>query len=124
MVILQCLESVFGLRINLGKTRLYEIGVDVEEVNSLAYVIGCALAVMPFLYLGMLVGLNMSRIKSWDPVIKKMEDRLSSWKTNNLSIDSRLTLIKSVLGTLPLYFLLVFRALAMVIIKSLRLKFF
>lgn len=80
----------------------------------------------PFSYIGMRVGSNMSRCKSSDLIIKKMEDRLSTWKAKTLSIGGRLTLMKSVLGSLPLYFLSVFCALAMVVkkIESLRLKFF
>lgn len=68
----------------------------------------------------------MSRVKNWHPVPKKTEDKLSSWNIRNLSIGGRLTLIKSVLGSLPLYFLSVFRAPAMVVkkLESLLLNFF
>nr|GEY11047.1 retrotransposon protein, putative, Ty1-copia subclass [Tanacetum cinerariifolium] len=46
---------------------------------------------------GIKVGGMMSRIKSWDEIVKKMLARLSKWKMKTLSIGERLTLLKSVL---------------------------
>nr|GEY62738.1 RNA-directed DNA polymerase, eukaryota, reverse transcriptase zinc-binding domain protein [Tanacetum cinerariifolium] len=43
--------------------------------------------------------------------------KLSSWKANLLSIGGRLTLVKSVLGSLPIYFLSIFKAPEAVISK-------
>ncbi|GJW55292.1 hypothetical protein Tco_0099377 [Tanacetum coccineum] len=47
----------------------------------------------------------MSRLSSWDDVIAKLSTRLSKWKLKSLSIGGRLTLIKSVLSSLPLYYM-------------------
>ncbi|GJR93266.1 hypothetical protein Tco_0265440 [Tanacetum coccineum] len=40
----------------------------------------------------------MSRIKSWDIVLNKVQGRLSKWKSKVLSVGDRLTLLKSILG--------------------------
>lgn len=120
IAILQCFESVSGIHINLTKTRLYAVGVDFGEVTRLAQILTYSPAKLPFFYLGLPVGSNMSQRKSWDPVIKKLEDRLSTWKVNSLSIGDRLTLIKSILGSISLYFS-VFHAPAMVV-KRLKLS--
>nr|GEV68828.1 hypothetical protein [Tanacetum cinerariifolium] len=45
----------------------------------------------------------MSRIKSWDEVIDKMVNQLSKWKMRTLSIEGRLTLLKAVFGSMPIY---------------------
>ncbi|GJT89353.1 RNA-directed DNA polymerase, eukaryota, reverse transcriptase zinc-binding domain protein [Tanacetum coccineum] len=53
-----------------------------------------------FSYLGLPIGSNMGRISNWTILIDHFKARLSSWKTNLLSLGGRLTLIKAVLGSL------------------------
>nr|GEZ53738.1 RNA-directed DNA polymerase, eukaryota [Tanacetum cinerariifolium] len=56
-----------------------------------------------------LLGDNMSSIKAWDEAISKMKKRLSRWKLNTLSVGGRLALLKSVLGSTPIYNMLIFK---------------
>ena len=51
----------------------------------------------------------MYRIKSWDEVMEKMVSRLSKWKMKTLSIGGRLTLLKAVLGSMPIYHMSIFK---------------
>nr|GEX33215.1 RNA-directed DNA polymerase, eukaryota [Tanacetum cinerariifolium] len=57
----------------------------------------------PFRYLGVMVGDCMARKSAWSDIVHKLHHRLSKWKVKTLSIRSRLTLLKSVLGATPLY---------------------
>ncbi|GKD26567.1 hypothetical protein Tco_1232781, partial [Tanacetum coccineum] len=68
----------------------------------------------------------MSRLSSWDDVIAKLSARLSKWKLKSLSIGGRLTLIKSVLSSLPLYYMSSFKVPKCVLSKmeSIRRNFF
>jgi hypothetical protein len=50
-----CFEAVSGLRINLGKSELVPIG-EVEDVESLAHILGCRIGSLPMTYLGMSLG--------------------------------------------------------------------
>ncbi|GKA86250.1 copia protein [Tanacetum coccineum] len=54
------------------------------------------------------------------------QNKLSHWKANTLSIGGRLTVVKSILGSLPIYFLTLFKAPIKVInlLESLRCRFF
>nr|GEX20504.1 RNA-directed DNA polymerase, eukaryota, reverse transcriptase zinc-binding domain protein [Tanacetum cinerariifolium] len=49
------------------------------------------------------VGQEMSRSKSWCEVVDRAKKRLSKWKLKTLSIGGRLTLLKSVLGFIPIF---------------------
>jgi hypothetical protein len=124
--ILDCFHDVSGLKINLDKSWLFGIGVSQEEVNSIARSVNCSHGSLPFINLALPVGRRMKKIDAWSDVVKKFTRRLSSWKANMLSIGGRLTLVKSVLGSLPLYYLPLFKAPTSVIslLESIRRRFF
>jgi hypothetical protein len=50
-----CFEAVSSLRINLGKSELVPIG-EVDDVESLAHIMGCRIGSLPMIYLGMPLG--------------------------------------------------------------------
>ena len=108
--ILDCFHDVSGLKINLDKSRLFGIGVSEEDVNSIARSVNCSHGSLPFIYLGFPVGRRMKKIDAWSDVVIKFTRRLSSWKGNMLSIGGRLTLVKSVLCILPLYYISIFKS--------------
>nr|GEX01688.1 RNA-directed DNA polymerase, eukaryota, reverse transcriptase zinc-binding domain protein [Tanacetum cinerariifolium] len=106
---LDCFFQAYGLRINMHKSKLKGIAVDVDKVNRAAKTIGCLTFKTPFSYLGIKVGGLMSRISSWDEIVNKLLSRLSRWKLKTLSIGGRLTLLKSVLGSTPIYYMSLFK---------------
>ena len=77
-------------------------------METLSRVVGCGANKFPFIYLGLPVGENMSRIKSWDRLIAKFKKKMAPWKVQALSIGGRATLIKSILGGLGIYYLSLF----------------
>ncbi|GKB65097.1 hypothetical protein Tco_0921283 [Tanacetum coccineum] len=68
----------------------------------------------------------MCRICSWDEVVDKLIARLSKWKMKTLSIGGRLTLLKAVLGSLPIYHMSIFKVPKNVLhrMESIRSRFF
>lgn len=67
--ILNCFYLVSGLKVNLHKSNLFGIGVDMGEVDSLALHTGCRAASFPIIYFGLPIGRNMNQIASWEEVI-------------------------------------------------------
>ncbi|GKC41704.1 putative RNA-directed DNA polymerase, eukaryota, reverse transcriptase zinc-binding domain protein [Tanacetum coccineum] len=124
--ILKCFELASGPKVNISKSRIMGVGVFTSEVNNLASSLGCAFDSIPFMYLGLSVGKKMRFVDGWDVVINRFCEKLSSWKANTLSIDGRLTLVKAVLGSLPIYYLSLFKAPSLVIdaLETIRRRFF
>ncbi|GKA13749.1 putative RNA-directed DNA polymerase, eukaryota, reverse transcriptase zinc-binding domain protein [Tanacetum coccineum] len=99
--LLRCFFLVSGLYINIHKSLVIGIGVSDDEVSYMANIIGCGTSKLPLKYLGVPVGCNMSRSSNWNIIIQKFYSKLSSWKARLLSVGGRLTLIRSVLNSLP-----------------------
>ncbi|GJQ94912.1 RNA-directed DNA polymerase, eukaryota [Tanacetum coccineum] len=124
--VLKCFHMVSRLKINLHKSKLMGIGVHSEEVEIAARNIGCATFSTPFTHLGVKVEGLMSRINSWEDFVSKVSSRLLKWKLKTLSIGDRLTLIKSVLSSIPLYQMSIFKVPKKVLntLESIRRNFF
>ncbi|GJR03349.1 RNA-directed DNA polymerase, eukaryota [Tanacetum coccineum] len=107
--VLHCFYLASGLRINFHKSQLLGVGVHTSDVSLAAASIGCSIMKNQFRYLGVMVGENMARHKAWSNVTLKLRSRLSKWKTKTLSVGGRLTLLKSVLGASPLFYMSIFK---------------
>jgi len=76
---------------------------------SAATAMGCIRIKLPITYLGVPLDANMKRVSSWQGIIDKVQKRLTSWKSSCLSRAGRIVLIKSVLDSLPIYYLSLFK---------------
>nr|GEW74325.1 RNA-directed DNA polymerase, eukaryota [Tanacetum cinerariifolium] len=124
--ILKCFYLASGLKINLQKSQVLGVGIHRDVVNHGASLIGCDVIHTSFTYLGVTVGDHMTRNSAWASIIQKIQARLSKWKGKTLSVGGRLTLLKSVLGTDPLYTMSIYKAPKGVlhVMESIRSKFF
>ncbi|GKA59431.1 putative RNA-directed DNA polymerase [Tanacetum coccineum] len=98
MKLLKCFQLVSGLKVNLNKSKLYGIGIEMEEIEDYARSLECRAGKLPFLYLGLPIGNNMGRIENWNIMVDKFKSKLADWKAKMISFGGRLTLVKSVLG--------------------------
>lgn len=76
----------------------------------MALVLGCKATNLPIMYLGLLFGAEYKDVKTWEPIIEMFDRWLARWKKNFLSKAGRLTLIKSTLVNLPIYYLSIFNS--------------
>ncbi|GKA13692.1 RNA-directed DNA polymerase, eukaryota, partial [Tanacetum coccineum] len=124
--ILDCFFLASGLKINIQKSQILGVGVPRDIVIHSASSIGCDVLQTPFRYLGVSVGDRMTRYSAWDSSIQKIKSRLSKWKSKTLSVGGRLTLLKSVLGSVPLYTMSLYKAPKGILheMESIRSNFF
>nr|GFA17485.1 RNA-directed DNA polymerase, eukaryota, reverse transcriptase zinc-binding domain protein [Tanacetum cinerariifolium] len=124
--VLDCFYHASGLRINLSKSKIMGVNVEVSYVNHAAAKLGCLVLNSPFSYLGTKVGGVMSRVHAWQEIVEKVKTQLSKWKMKTLSIGGRLTLLKSVLGSIPIFYMSIFKVPSRVlqILESIRGHFF
>nr|GFA53065.1 hypothetical protein [Tanacetum cinerariifolium] len=92
--VLHVFHLAFGLKINIHKSNIFGIGVTNDEISSMASRTGCAAGCFPFTYLGLSIGANMNLTSSWQILIDRLQNRLSSLKANLLSIGGALPLLK------------------------------
>ncbi|XP_065636435.1 uncharacterized protein LOC136070423 [Quercus suber] len=95
------------LLVNVGKSEIVPIR-EVRNIQSLANILQCRVDSLPMIYLGMPLGTLYKITSIWNPILEKMEKKLSSWKHLYLSKGGRLTLLKSTLSSLPTYYLSLF----------------
>ncbi|GKD17169.1 hypothetical protein Tco_1206327 [Tanacetum coccineum] len=117
----------FGLQINILKRKLMGIEVSNDEVYAAANIMVFVSFRTTSLILEIpRLGCLLLGEKARDEIIGKVSNRLSKWKIKTLSVGGRLTLIKSVLTSLPLYHMSLYKAPLGVLrdLESLRRKFF
>nr|GEW34298.1 RNA-directed DNA polymerase, eukaryota [Tanacetum cinerariifolium] len=107
--VLDCFHRASGIKINMSKSKILGVNVEDIKVSHDAAKLGCLILKVPFIYFGSKVGGNMSCISAWKDVIDKVQSRLSKWKSKTLSIGGRLTLLKSVLRSIPIFYMYLYR---------------
>ncbi|KAL6323965.1 hypothetical protein AAG906_006236 [Vitis piasezkii] len=94
-----------GLRANMEKSEL--IPVDrVENVDELANEFGYKVGKLPSTYLGMSLGAPFKCVAAWDGIEERFRKKLAMWKRQYISKGGRITLVRSTLSNLPIYFII------------------
>ncbi|GKD54358.1 hypothetical protein Tco_1287745, partial [Tanacetum coccineum] len=119
-------EGSSGRKVNISKNRRIGVGVSNSDIEHVAESLSCAWDRLHFMYLGLPVRKNMRTCGGWNKVVDRLNVRLSAWNAKNLSIGGRFTLVKAVLGNLPIYYLSLFKAPHKILdrLESIRRRFF
>ncbi|KAJ9557516.1 hypothetical protein OSB04_012130 [Centaurea solstitialis] len=126
MKILWWFHLASGLKINWNKSTLMGVKVLSPDLSCVVADLGVREGKIPFNYLGFPIGASMSKVTSWNPLIEKFRCKLSTWKSHNLSFGGKITLCKSVLGSLGVFLFSLYKAPTGVLrkLESLRMNFF
>ncbi|RVW26012.1 LINE-1 retrotransposable element ORF2 protein [Vitis vinifera] len=101
-------EAASGLKINLAKSEVIPVG-EIQRIEELAMELGCRVGKLPSVYLGLPLGVPNKAAYGWDGIEEKMRRRLALWKSQYISKGGRITLIKSTMGSMPVYQMSLFR---------------
>ncbi|KAK3189921.1 hypothetical protein Dsin_029482 [Dipteronia sinensis] len=124
--ILRCFELASGLKINFHKYCVVRIGDKVVNGEEWAAGFKCKKGSLSITYLGLPLGARPCALSFWNSLIHCIEGCLARWKRKFLNKRGHLVLIKSVLASLPNYFLSIFKVPVGVAktIKKLQRSFF
>lgn len=108
-ILLILLELVSGLKINTNKCNVYGINTDEEWLEQQVNILECSVGRIPFTYLGVKVGISHNKVSDWRCIVQKVRNRVRKWESLKISIGGRLTLINSVLSSLSVFLLSIYR---------------
>ena len=97
-------EAISGLRVNMDKSELIPVG-RVENMEDLAVELGCKVGSLSSTYLGMPLGACFNFVAAWDGIEERFHKRLAMWKRQYISKGGRITMIRSTLSNLPIYYM-------------------
>ena len=96
-------EQLSGLKINVRKSEIFCFGAAQESLPQYMELFGCNQGAFPMRYLGVPIHYRRLSNADWKRGEKCFEKRLCSRKEKHMSTGGRLTLINSVLSSLPMY---------------------
>lgn len=100
-----------GLDINLSKSSLMGIHIVEPFMQASSCFSYCERGKVPFNFLGIPIEANHGNRILWNYVVKNLKSRLAVWKSRFLSIGGRITLINTVINSIPIYYLSFFKIL-------------
>lgn len=112
--ILGSFEAVSGLKVNLTKSEIFQVR-EVSYHPLLANILGCKIGSWPSSCVSLPLRAKFKSKKVWDLVMEKISRRLDFWKGPFLLKGGRLTLVKSVLSSIPNYYFSLFTALCSIV---------
>ena len=74
--VLSCFQAFTGLKVNGGKSKIVPVG-EVNNLDALANIFQCRVGNLPMKYLGMPLGTSFKTASIWNPILEKMEKKLS-----------------------------------------------
>ena len=97
-----------GQKINFDKSRIYFIKIPQPVKDQIINVFCCLEGELSCKYLGVPIFSKQPNVHTWDFLIQKFEQKLSSWKST-LSLAEKVVLIKLIFCNLPTYIMSIFK---------------
>jgi hypothetical protein len=102
--LLESFAQATGLRVNYSKSAMMPINTFDGKLKDLASVLGCAIGVLPFTYLGLPLGTTKPTIQDMSPLVSLVERRMNA-SARFLNFGGRLQFVNSVLSSFPNFYM-------------------
>lgn len=102
-------SSISGLLPNEGKSTLFFGSVDEVEKQGIKDIMGFKEGKLPVRYLGVPLIAKIIGVKDCKILVDKVRSRINDWKNKSLTFAGRLQLLTSVLTTMQVYWMAVFK---------------
>jgi hypothetical protein len=108
MRILAAYALASGLVTKFAKCAIYPMACTTWQMEGLLDGIPCEVKYFPCKYVGLPLHTRALRKIDVQPLIDRITSKLPSWKAKFLDLSGRLTLVNSVLTSMPVHFMIVF----------------
>jgi hypothetical protein len=96
-------EQMSGMNINFSKCELIPFNITPQLEMTFASKLECKLDSLPITYLGFPLHNKKLSTSDWNFLVEKIEHKLQGWESKLLSYGGRITLLNSVISSIPLY---------------------
>ncbi|KAJ3691840.1 hypothetical protein LUZ61_021004 [Rhynchospora tenuis] len=124
-VLRQVLNTFSGaseIQINLSKSSLVPFNLSEQMLHAINPALQVQSHKLPLTYLGLPLTLNRPDKVAYQGILDKLQCRLAGWKSSLLSRAVRVTLASSVLSSIPIFFMSVFKLPAWVVKATDRIR--
>lgn len=108
-------SSASRKKVNVAKFKIYILNTLQDLKKKIVKTLGFQEAELHCTYLGIPFFKESNKAHYWDKVINRFKERILLWKARWLSLLGRILLIKSILASIPNYFLFFLKAPMLVI---------
>ena len=92
-----------GLVVNQNKSQVFFVNTPPTTQRNILRILGFSKGAFPSKYLRIPLGLGRMQKESWQELLDRMKQKLSSWVLHPLNFPSRLILVKSIMQAMHTY---------------------
>ena len=98
-------KEVSGSKINFQKSKIYGWNCSIRDMTGIARLLGMegTLSWDSFKYLGIPILKSVPKVAHWMSMLDKLKIRIQAWGAAWLNLAGKVTLLKSVLSSIPVY---------------------
>eukprot|EP00253_Pinus_taeda_P006678 PITA_06678 len=104
--ILNLFALASGMEVNLSKSKIFFFNTNIAIQKNISKILGFQRDSLPSKYLGVSLTTKPMLKSIWEPLINKLQDKVSKWTIRSLNLAGKLVLTEVVLQAIPIFMLL------------------